>query len=161
MLAAVAASATDQGQCYQGMQMGAKPLHIVVDAATSKRMAGVRQRDTAAEVIVRRLLSSLGLRYRVRNRDLPGSPDVANRRARWAVFVHGCFWHRHPGCGRTTMPRRNREFWTAKFQANVARDRRALVALERMGFRTLTVWECETANPPMLRHRLNRQLSLR
>jgi DNA mismatch endonuclease (patch repair protein) len=106
-------------------------------------MAGVRQRDTTPELAVRRVLTLLGLRYRARNRDLPGSPDVANRGGRWAVFVHGCFWHRHEGCASTTTPTRNRDFWVGKFDANVARDALAVAALRRRGFRVATVWECE------------------
>lgn len=117
---------------------------ILVDDATSKRMAGIRQKDTAPELIVRRLLSEAGHRYRVRNRDLPGSPDVANRKRKWAIFVHGCYWHRHQGCRRTTTPSRNREFWQRKFARNVERDREALQELRQLGFRVITVWECET-----------------
>jgi len=130
---------------------------IVTDAATSRRMADVRQRDTTPELAVRRALTMLGLRYRVRNRDLPGSPDIANRTRKWAVFVHGCFWHRHPGCVRSTTPKRNRAFWKKKFEANVERDARAVAALRERGFRVVTVWECETEVDParlvrLLRH---------
>lgn len=75
---------------------------LEVDRETSERMAGVRQKGTKPELIVRRILRRLGIHYRVANRNLPGSPDLANRRRRWAMFVHGCFWHRHPGCRLTT-----------------------------------------------------------
>jgi DNA mismatch endonuclease (patch repair protein) len=122
-----------------------------VDAETSRRLGRIRQRDTAPELAVRRLLYQLGLRFRVRNCDLSGSPDVANRAARWAVFVHGCFWHRHAGCRRTTTPKRNREFWLAKFEANVARDDRVVEALRSRGFEVAVIWECETQNPVALR----------
>lgn len=127
---------------------------IVTDAATSRRMADVRQKDTTPELAVRRALTMLGLRYRVRNRDLPGSPDIANRTRKWAVFVHGCFWHRHPGCVRSTTPKRNRAFWKKKFEANVARDARAVAALRERGFRVVTVWECETEIEATLLSRL-------
>ena len=90
------------------------------------------------------LLSQLGIHYRLKNRDLPGSPDIANRTERWAVFVHGCYWHRHPGCRASTTPTRNKHFWMDKFRANVARDRRAHRALVDEGFRVVVVWECET-----------------
>ena len=120
----------------------AKPS-LVVDAATSARLGRIRQKDTAAEQAVRRMLHRLGLRFRIRNRDLPGAPDVANRSGRWAIFVHGCFWHSHAGCKRATVPRRNREFWLAKFSANRARDARALRELRRLGYRAVVVWECE------------------
>lgn len=118
-------------------------------------MAGIKQKDTAAELAVRRELTTLGHRYRVRNRDLPGSPDIANRARLWAVFVHGCFWHRHAGCSRTTTPTRNRWFWEQKFATNVARDRRAVRDLKRRGFGVLIVWECETRQP----HKLHRRIA--
>jgi DNA mismatch endonuclease (patch repair protein) len=127
---------------------------LQLDPQTSVRMAGVRQKDTAAELAVRRALTAIGLRYRVRNRDLPGTPDVANRARRWVIFVHGCFWHRHAGCTRTTTPQRNRQFWEQKFAANVARDRRAVASLRRRGFRVLVVWECQTLEPALLCRRL-------
>jgi len=114
-----------------------------LDAATSARMGRVRQKGTSAELAVRSAVSRLGFRYRLANRDLPGSPDIANRRAKWAIFVHGCFWHRHPGCGRSTTPKNNAAFWKAKFLANVARDERSIQALHSSGFRVLVIWECE------------------
>ncbi len=111
-------------------------------------MAGVRQHDTSPEQAVRRLLRRLGHAYRTSNRDLPGSPDAANRSRRWAVFVHGCFWHRHAGCPRTTTPKRNRAFWEEKFVSNQRRDERSLAALRRLGFRVAVVWECQVEERP-------------
>lgn len=115
-------------------------------AGNSARLAQIRQRDTAPELAVRRIAAALGLRLTRSNRDLPGSPDLANRTRRIAVFVHGCFWHRHPGCSRTTTPKSNRFFWLAKFRRNVERDRRVSEALRRLGFRLAIVWECESEN---------------
>jgi DNA mismatch endonuclease, patch repair protein len=123
-------------------------LGLLVDSETSRRLGRVRQRDTDAELRVRRLLSELGLHYRTHNRDLPGSPDIANRKHKWAVFVHGCFWHRHKGCPRTTTPKRNAAFWKAKFEANALRDRRSIRLLRSLGFRVAVVWECEAEEPP-------------
>ena len=131
---------------------------IEVDDETSARMAGIRQRGTKPELIVRRLLTMLGHRYRLETRDLPGRPDVANRSRRWAVFVHGCYWHRHPGCRLTTTPKRNTEFWQAKFDRNVARDARVAEELAEMGYRVVTVWECETRKPDALLAQLQQQL---
>ncbi len=128
---------------------------LKVDAETSRRLAGIRQRNTAPELVVRQVLASLGLRYRINNRSLAGSPDIANRSARWAVFVHGCFWHQHPRCSRATVPKRNRDFWVAKFRANRARDRRAIRTLTEEGFSVLVVWECECADRTLLRSRLS------
>lgn len=107
---------------------------------------------------MRREVASLGHRYRVSNRDLPGCPDLANRRRRWAIFVHGCFWHRHAGCRLATTPKRNAAYWKAKFDDNVARDRRVTQALRDQGFRVLVVWGCELESP-LLRRRLRRFLS--
>lgn len=135
----------------------AKPAGRVVghtDLDTSRRMGGVRQSSTAAELLVRRIAHSTGLRYRISNRDLPGSPDLANRSRRWAIFVHGCFWHRHEGCKRSTTPTRNREFWIAKFRANVERDLRVVGELRRLGWRVVIVWECESES--RVRSRLRR-----
>jgi len=127
---------------------------IVVDAETSLRMAGIRQRDTKPELIVRKIVTALGHRYRVQNGTLPGRPDLANRSRSWVIFVHGCFWHRHRGCKRTTTPKRNREFWEAKFDRNVARDKRVQKELRADGFRILVVWECETREPEKLLKRV-------
>ena len=110
----------------------------------SQRMGRVRQSGTTPELRVRRACSELGMRYRTRNRDLPGSPDLANRSRRWAIFVHGCYWHRHEGCSRATTPKSNREFWLAKFTRNCERDRTAYADLEAAGFAVLVIWECET-----------------
>jgi DNA mismatch endonuclease Vsr len=123
----------------------AAPEGLRTDPATSARLGRIRQKDTKPEQIVRAILSSFGVHYRLRNRDLPGSPDIANRARRWVIFVHGCFWHAHAGCRRATTPKRNKEFWVTKFNANRTRDARAVLALERSNYRVLVVWECETA----------------
>lgn len=119
---------------------------LVTDSLTSRKMRGIRREGTAPELAVRKIVSGLGFRYRVRNKNLPGSPDLANRRCRWAIFVHGCFWHRHEGCPKATTPKRNKSFWRAKFVRNRQRDRLVVKRLERNGFRTLTVWECQLAD---------------
>lgn len=118
------------------------------------RMKRQRQRDTRPELIVRKVLHRLGMRYRTHNRELPGSPDIANRGRRWAVFVHGCYWHHHEGCPRATIPRNNRDFWIEKFEANRARDARKTAELERLGYEVIVVWECETKNNGALESRL-------
>ena len=128
------------------------------DPDTLRRMRTQRQKDTRAEVLVRSLLHRLGHRLRTRNRDLPGSPDAANRSRKWAVFVHGCYWHAHEGCPRHTLPRRNREFWEEKFAANRARDARVAEELRERGYAVVTVWECEVADKAALERRLKKQL---
>ena len=126
------------------------------DAATSARMGRVRQSGTAPEMTIRRAVSTLGLRYTVRNRDLPGSPDLANRSRRWAIFVHGCYWHRHEGCHKATTPRTNTDFWLEKFSRNRARDEAARIELERRGYRVLTFWQCDVEGNNAITARLGR-----
>jgi DNA mismatch endonuclease, patch repair protein len=109
-------------------------------------MGKVRQHGTAPELAVRRGARLAGVRFTRRNRDLPGSPDLANRKRRVAVFVHGCYWHRHIGCPRTTTPRNNRAFWIAKFARNVERDKEVIRDLAKLGFRIAVIWECEAAD---------------
>lgn len=106
-------------------------------------MGRVRQKGTAAELAVGRTLRALGFAYRKNVRGLPGSPDFANKRRRWAVFVQGCFWHGHTGCSRATLPKANRAFWEEKFSRNRVRDAAAVKTLRRMGFRVVLIWECE------------------
>lgn len=128
------------------------------DAATSARMARIRQRGTKIETIVAAELRRLGLFYRKNVKRLPGSPDFANRSRRWAVFVNGCFWHRHTGCGRATIPKSNVEFWEKKFEANRQRDARAIKRLRREGYRVVLIWECQT---DLIRAKLSKILEAR
>lgn len=123
-------------------------------------MARVRQKDTRPERVVAAALRALGHGYRKNVRTLPGSPDFANRRAGWAILVNGCYWHHH-SCRRGTTPTRNREFWTAKFDANRARDARAIRALRALGLRVVLVWECETPDIDRLALRLRALRSVR
>lgn len=120
----------------------------------SALMRRIRQEGTAPELTVRRVLTRIGARYRLNVRGLPGRPDIANRRRRKAVFVHGCFWHGHDSCGRGIIPKSNRAFWAEKLKANAHRDAAKTAALAAMGFDILIVWECETANIAVLEQRL-------
>lgn len=104
-------------------------------------MAGIRGKDTRPEMILRRGLHARGLRYRLHETRLPGSPDLVFPRRRAVVFVHGCFWHRH-NCGLFRLPATRTEFWRAKIEANASRDARAEQALLADGWRVLTIWEC-------------------
>jgi DNA mismatch endonuclease (patch repair protein) len=129
---------------------------LLTDAATSARMSRIRQKGTLPELTVRRAAATLGLRYTVNNKDLPGSPDLANRSRRWAIFVHGCYWHRHEGCNKATTPGSNAQFWLNKFSRNVARDDAARDSLRRAGYRVLTFWQCELDSKRRLSDRLAR-----
>ena len=122
----------------------ARPGRPVPQSAERSRLLGrVRQTKTAPEEAVAKALRALGLRYRRNVKSLPGSPDFANLRRRFAIFVNGCFWHAHTGCRRATTPKNNRDFWVAKFAANRARDASAIRALRAAGFRVMVIWECE------------------
>jgi DNA mismatch endonuclease, patch repair protein len=121
-------------------------------------MRSVRREGTNPEQTVAAQLRKLGVHFRRNVKGLPGSPDFANQSQQWAVFVHGCFWHRHNGCTRTTTPTRNRKFWLDKFEANEKRDRKKTRLLRGMGFRVLTVWECEAKRQMRLLSRLKRFL---
>lgn len=114
-----------------------------VDKATrSKIMSKVGQKATGPEMKLRKALFARGLRYRLNVKKLPGSPDIVLPKYKAAIFVHGCFWHRHEGCKYATMPKSRVEFWTEKFQANIERDRRNVEKLLEMGWRVAIVWEC-------------------
>lgn len=114
-----------------------------VDRATrSRMMAAVRSRDTGPEVVLRRAIHARGLRYRLHDRRLPGTPDLVFRQFRAVCFVHGCFWHRHAGCPYATTPTTRESFWRRKFDANVKRDRRNRLDLLQSGWRVAVVWEC-------------------
>jgi DNA mismatch endonuclease (patch repair protein) len=108
----------------------------------SQRMAAVRQWNTDPEMTLRRALRGIGIRFRVHDRSLPGTPDIVLDDRHVAIFVHGCFWHRHPGCPRATLPKTNVAFWSAKFDDNVRRDARKARVLRAAGWRVCTVWEC-------------------
>ena len=115
----------------------------VVDRRTrSRMMAGIGSRNTVPELVLRRALHARGVRYRLHNRSLPGTPDIVFRQFGAVCFVHGCFWHRHVGCPYTTTPSTREEFWQAKFRANVERDRRNRHDLLELGWRVAIVWEC-------------------
>ena len=108
-------------------------------------MSGIRGKDTKPELVIRSFLHRAGLRFRLHARTIAGTPDIVLLGRRVAVFVHGCFWHRHAGCSRATNPKTNVAFWRAKFDENVRRDRRTNRALRRAGWRVITVWECQTS----------------
>jgi DNA mismatch endonuclease Vsr len=107
---------------------------------------------------VRRILTEMGMSYRTCVKTLPGSPDIVNRKAGWVIFVHGCFWHGHVGCKLYTVPKTNKRFWQEKVAANKKRDGRKARLLRSLGYRVVTVWQCETKKPAQLVRRLRRTL---
>ncbi len=134
----------------------------VTPSVRRRIMQSVRQKGTGIEFAVREAATSYGVRYRLNNKDLPGSPDLSNKTRRWAIFVHGCFWHGHPNCKKTKgggsgrIPASNRSFWAAKIRSNRERDARKTRELRRRGFRVLTIWECQTVDPSRLDRILSR-----
>ena len=116
----------------------------------SALMGRIRGRDTAPEMLVRRMAHALGFRFRLHVRGLPGRPDIVFPAHRKIIFVNGCFWHRHLGCVKTTTPKTRIAFWQAKFDGNVARDVRTTTELRRAGWDVLIVWECQTNDPVAL-----------
>lgn len=127
---------------------------VFTRAKRSWIMGRIRDRDTKPEIVVRSIVHRAGFRFRLHRRDLPGNPDLVLPRHKKVIFVHGCFWHAHPGCARGTRPSSNRVFWRRKLDGNVQRDRRNLCRLRRMGWKTLVVWECETKKPDKLHRRI-------
>jgi DNA mismatch endonuclease (patch repair protein) len=115
----------------------------VVDSQTrSRMMAGIRGKDTKPELILRRSLHALGFRYRLHAKGIPGKPDLVLPKFKAVIFVHGCFWHRHPGCRYASTPATRPEFWASKFRTNVGRDGAVRSALLLAGWRVATIWEC-------------------
>lgn len=124
----------------------------------SVRMSRVKGRNTKPEMAVRRLLHGIGFRYRLHARDLPGKPDIVHRGRKLAIFVNGCFWHRHPDpdCRLARLPKSRLDFWLPKLDANRQRDIENGERLEAMGWRVLLVWECELRDSEQLGNKLRR-----
>jgi len=120
----------------------------VVDKSTrSRMMSGIRAKNTKPERLIRSALHSAGFRYRVHVSDLPGKPDLVFPKYKAVILVHGCFWHRHPGCWWSTNPSSNSDFWSVKFAQNVQRDIQNILDLQKLGWRIAVVWECALRLP--------------
>ena len=124
----------------------------------SQRMGLVRSKDTKPEITIRKLIYSLGYRYRLHVRRLPGNPDIVFFSRRSVVFVHGCFWHRHPGCKNARLPKSRQDFWKPKLDANRERDLRHQRELRRLGWEYLVIWECEVRDLASIEARIVRFL---
>lgn len=107
-------------------------------------MGRIKSSNTKPEMVVRSLLHAMGYRYRLHRKDLPGHPDIVLPKYGTVIFVHGCFWHQHLGCKNATMPRTNTEFWKTKLTQNTKRDGKNQLAIERLGWNVIVIWECET-----------------
>ncbi|MBX8472592.1 very short patch repair endonuclease [Pseudomonas sp. RIT778] len=124
---------------------------IVSPEHRSKIMSKIRGKNTKPEMVVRSLCHEMGFRFRLHRRDLPGTPDLVFPKHGLCMFVHGCFWHRHPDCKYAYMPKSRVDFWQNKLAKNVERDLKTQQALINMGWRVVTIWECHTKNRDLLR----------
>lgn len=120
----------------------------------SQMMARIRSKNTKPEVLTRSVVHALGMRFRNHVDDLPGKPDLANKTRKWAIFVHGCFWHSHAGCRLASSPKSNTAYWTGKLARNRVRDSDKIAALKAKGFRVLVVWECDVREGARLKQDL-------
>jgi DNA mismatch endonuclease (patch repair protein) len=139
---------------------GLASIELLMDTLTpeqrSERMSRVRNRDTKPELLVRRLVHGMGYRYRLHRRELPGKPDLVFPARRKVIFVHGCFWHRHPDptCSLARLPKSKLDFWGTKLETNRKRDESNLALLAELGWKILEVWECQTKNREDLQTRV-------
>lgn len=122
-------------------------------------MAAIKSRNTEPELIVRKALHRLGYRFRLHRKDLPGSPDIVLPKFKAAIFVHGCFWHRHFGCKYAYTPKSRVDFWEKKFAQNVLRDEKAVHALRGAGWRVLVIWECSTKDKDQVKEAIQNFLA--
>jgi DNA mismatch endonuclease (patch repair protein) len=133
-----------------------------MDSLTPERrswnMSRIRGKDTRPEIIVRSLLHRLGYRFRLNRKDIPGKPDIVLPKHQTAIYVHGCYWHRHQGCHLAYTPKSNLDFWGKKFARNVERDLEVRESLKGTGWKQLVIWECETRNEIELASKLTREL---
>ena len=115
----------------------------IVDKATrSRMMSGIRGKNTRPEIIVRKALFSMGYRFRLHRKDLPGKPDIVLPKKNTAIFINGCFWHAHEGCRYAKLPETRKEFWRERLLRNKVRDAQSRKELKNSGWRVLTIWEC-------------------
>ena len=138
--------------------VGFVEMDTLTRSERSERMGRILSKDTAPEMVVRRVVFSLGYRYRLHVTRLPGRPDLVFSSRQRVIFVNGCFWHRHKGCRLARLPKSHLEFWLPKLEANRLRDRRNLAALRARGWRVLVLWECQLSNVARLSQRMKRFL---
>jgi DNA mismatch endonuclease (patch repair protein) len=125
----------------------------------SRTMRAVKGKNTTPELVVRRLVHSMGYRYRLHRQDLPGKPDMVFPRLRKIIFVHGCFWHGHDCARGARMPKANQDYWQKKISGNSSRDASSIAALRSQGWRVAVIWECELKDMAQVKGRLVKFLS--
>ena len=122
--------------------MSSEVIHEVSEQR-SRNMSAIKSKNTKPEIKVRKILHSMGYRFRLHKKDLPGSPDIVLPKYKTVIFVHGCFWHRHENCKYASTPKTRQEFWEAKFRENINRDKLNQENLSSKGWKIIVVWECE------------------
>ena len=133
--------------------MSSEVIHKVSEQR-SRNMSAIKSKNTKPEIAVRRLLHSMGYRFRLHRKDLPGSPDIVLPKYKTVIFVHGCFWHRHENCKYASIPKTRKEFWERKFKANVKRDLEIQEKIKNIGWQSVVVWECELKDSSALKKKL-------
>jgi len=126
-----------------------------VSEQRSRNMSAIKSKNTKPEIKVRKLLHSMGYRFRLHSKDLPGSPDIVLPKYKTVIFVHGCFWHRHENCKYASTPKTRKEFWNKKFTENKKRDSEIQEKIKILDWRSVVIWECETKNIENLREKIN------
>ena len=126
----------------------------MISSARSKNMSAIKSKNTKPEIEVRKLLHSMGFRFRLHRKDLPGSPDIFLPKFKTVIFVHGCFWHRHENCKYSSTPKTRVQFWEKKFNSNILRDLENQKKIKDIGLRSILVWECELKNKKELEKKL-------
>ena len=125
-----------------------------VSEQRSRNMSAIKSKNTKPEIAVRKLLHSMGYRFRLHRKDLPGSPDIVLPKYKTVIFVHGCFWHRHENCKYASTPKTRKEFWENKFKTNLKRDAEVQEKIKNIGWQSVVIWECETKKVDNLREKL-------
>ena len=122
--------------------MSSEVIHKISEQR-SRNMSAIKSKNTKPEIAVRKLLHSMGYRFRLHRKDLPGSPDIVLPKYKTVIFVHGCFWHRHENCKYASIPKTRKEFWESKFKANINRDNLNQANLLLRGWKIIIIWECQ------------------
>ena len=133
--------------------MSSEVIHEVSEQR-SRNMSAIKSKNTKPEIAVRKLLHSMGYRFRLHRKDLPGSPDIVLPKYKTVIFVHGCFWHRHENCKYASTPKTRKEFWNKKFKENIKRDSEIQDKIKNLDWRSVVIWECETKNMENLRDKI-------
>ena len=133
--------------------MSSEVIHKVSERR-SRNMSAIKSKNTRPEIKVRKVLHSMGYRFRLHSKDLPGSPDIVLPKYKTVIFVHGCFWHRHENCKYASTPKTRKEFWNKKFEENIKRDSEIQDKIKNLNWRSVVIWECETKNMEDLRDKI-------